>query len=233
MLNKTTHRIQLIQILNYLYKNSKIGYLLGFKGGTAGYLFYDLPRFSTDLDFDLLNLDISTDELIDNINKYVQEKYEILNMWNKKFTIFWKLSYEKNIQNIKIEINKRDSSNYIYQAKNLYGNSINVITPEHLIVQKLIALKNRKIMANRDIFDVNFYLKSKYASSIDYSVLEKNTGMNRKIFMEDLKVYLEKNSPKKILDGLGEVVEEDMKDWIKNEMLEETIQLIQMQIDSI
>lgn len=27
--------------------------ILGFKGGTAAYIFYDLNRFSTDLDFDL------------------------------------------------------------------------------------------------------------------------------------------------------------------------------------
>jgi len=31
--------------------------VLGFKGGTAAMLFYGLPRFSVDLDFDLLDSD--------------------------------------------------------------------------------------------------------------------------------------------------------------------------------
>jgi len=44
----------MINILLKLYKATEVASVLGFKGGTAAYLFYDLPRFSVDLDFDLL-----------------------------------------------------------------------------------------------------------------------------------------------------------------------------------
>lgn len=47
------HRTQMFEILRILY-SSKYGHLLGFKGGTALYFFYDLPRFSVDCDFDLV-----------------------------------------------------------------------------------------------------------------------------------------------------------------------------------
>ena len=48
------HRAKLIVILKDIYDDSELRTALGFKGGTAAMLFYDLPRFSVDLDFDLL-----------------------------------------------------------------------------------------------------------------------------------------------------------------------------------
>ena len=50
-----THKNTLLHILKDIYSDSTIGPILGFKGGTAAYLFYDLCRFSVDLDFDLLD----------------------------------------------------------------------------------------------------------------------------------------------------------------------------------
>ena len=49
------HRNTLIHLLKDLYSDATVGPFLGFKGGTAAYLFYNLPRFSVDLDFDLLD----------------------------------------------------------------------------------------------------------------------------------------------------------------------------------
>lgn len=54
MFNKDKHTLIMTQILKDIYSDVTISSLLGFKGGTAAYLFYDLPRFSVDLDFDLL-----------------------------------------------------------------------------------------------------------------------------------------------------------------------------------
>ena len=53
-LDITIHKTNLTNILIDIFKNSFIGPLLGFKGGTAALLFYNLPRFSVDLDFDLI-----------------------------------------------------------------------------------------------------------------------------------------------------------------------------------
>ena len=41
-LNTTTHKNILIKILKDIYTDSTIGPILGFKGGTAVYLFYNL-----------------------------------------------------------------------------------------------------------------------------------------------------------------------------------------------
>ena len=55
MLDINQHKLILVQILKEIYSNITIASLLGFKGGTAAYLFYNLPRFSVDLDFNLLD----------------------------------------------------------------------------------------------------------------------------------------------------------------------------------
>ena len=54
-MNISTHRNIMLQILKDIYSDTTISPFLGFKGGTAAYMFYDLSRFSVDLDFDLLD----------------------------------------------------------------------------------------------------------------------------------------------------------------------------------
>ena len=54
VLNISTHKTILFQILKDIYSDTLISPFLGFKGGTAALLFYKLGRFSVDLDFDLL-----------------------------------------------------------------------------------------------------------------------------------------------------------------------------------
>ena len=53
-LDITKHKTHLTNILIDIYKESVTGAVLGFKGGTSAMLFYQLPRFSVDLDFDLI-----------------------------------------------------------------------------------------------------------------------------------------------------------------------------------
>lgn len=47
------HKNILLQILKDIYSDTTIAPYLGFKGGTAAHLFYNLNRDSFDLDFDL------------------------------------------------------------------------------------------------------------------------------------------------------------------------------------
>lgn len=45
----------MLRILKDIYTDPDLNSLLGFKGGTALMFFYNLPRFSVDLDFNLLD----------------------------------------------------------------------------------------------------------------------------------------------------------------------------------
>ena len=55
MVDINKHKFFLFQILKEIYEDKELSGILGFKGGTALMFFYDLPRFSVDLDFNLLN----------------------------------------------------------------------------------------------------------------------------------------------------------------------------------
>jgi len=51
MLNIQKHRLALAKILKDIYSDFELSSLLGLKGGTALYFFYDLPRSGTFLTF--------------------------------------------------------------------------------------------------------------------------------------------------------------------------------------
>lgn len=51
------HKFLMMQILKDIYSDALLASVLGFKDGTALMFFYQLPRFSVDLDFNLLDTD--------------------------------------------------------------------------------------------------------------------------------------------------------------------------------
>ena len=75
-LNKDLHKDSFLSVLRAIYSDPDTRSALGFKGGTAALLFYELPRFSVDLDFDLLDTDKK--EIVFNKVKAILEKFGIL-----------------------------------------------------------------------------------------------------------------------------------------------------------
>ena len=55
MVDINKHKFFLVQILKDIYSDFDLANSLGFKGGTALMFFYGLPRFSVDLDFNLIH----------------------------------------------------------------------------------------------------------------------------------------------------------------------------------
>lgn len=94
MFDKDKHRLVMTGILKDIYSDISIASLLGFKGGTAAYLFYELPRFSVDLDFDLLEDSEENRSLVFDKLHSILEKYgEIKDQEKKHFTLFFSISY--------------------------------------------------------------------------------------------------------------------------------------------
>ena len=90
-LNTSIHKNILIKILKDIYTDRSLGPFLGFKGGTAAYLFYDLDRFSVDLDFDLLD-EAKEQEVFEKVENIVKEYGIIKEKRNKRHTLFMLLS---------------------------------------------------------------------------------------------------------------------------------------------
>ena len=83
----TTHNKILLQILKEIFTDTSIAAVLGFKGGTAAYLFYNLDRFSVDLDFDLLE-ESKEDYVFERVIKIVKKYGIIKESYKKRFNLF-------------------------------------------------------------------------------------------------------------------------------------------------
>jgi len=224
MLDIRVHKTILLQILKNIYTDISISSVLGFKGGTAIYLFYGLPRFSVDLDFDLLN---STKERIvfEKIKGILKNYGELKEERIKRHTLFFLLSYSKEAQDIKIEISKRTfGSNY--EIKNYLGISMLVMKKEDLFAHKLVALLERKRPANRDLFDLWFFLKNNW--EINREIVEKRTATEFKEYLKQCLKFVEKVSEKHILAGMGELLDEKIKNWGRENLKKDLLFLLRL-----
>lgn len=234
-LDVTRHKTHLTNLLIDIYKNSRLGPRLGFKGGTAAMLFYQLPRFSVDLDFDLI-IPMQPDSremdmFLDEMTKQVSSKYFIKDQSKKYHTLFWLVSYGTGLTNIKIEISTRDNSDNHYIPVSFYGTTVTVMSCADMIAHKMMALIGRKTIANRDIFDMHYFLSSQYAGTINYDIIKKKTGQEPKEFYAHILNFVSHIPSGSVLSGLGEILTNSQKEWAKAKLIEELQGLIQRQID--
>ncbi|MEW6407251.1 MAG: nucleotidyl transferase AbiEii/AbiGii toxin family protein [Patescibacteria group bacterium] len=228
MLNINKHRLVMYQILNDIYRNRRLAAILGFKGGTACNIFYGLPRFSVDLDFNLLQVrDVKF--VYDAIEKIIKKRGEIKNKYIKKNTIFFLLSYGKLDQNIKIEISTRQISNK-YELRQFYGIAMPVISRSDAFANKLLTTIERKKIANRDLFDIYFFFENNWP--INEKIIENRFKKPLIIYLNYLIKFIKKNvNNRYILQGLGELLNEKQKIWVKNNLKKELLNLISFYID--
>lgn len=217
MLDKTKHEQFLKNILRDMYTTTDLEGKLAFKGGTCLYLFYGLDRFSVDLDFNLLAEDFNDQLVTDILTKYLT----IDDQFNKYFTWFWLGSYEKGNPKIKVEINKRDyPDNYI--NKDFYGLTIPTMAPDSMFAHKLCAITDRKKLQNRDLFDAHFMFTKQF--DINEEIIKIRTGKTRSEYFAYLIDFIEKEvSPSTILEGLGELINEEQKDHIKATLIRDLL----------
>ena len=235
MLNKEKHQLIMGKILRDIYSDISVSSLLGLKGGTATYFFYGLPRFSVDLDFDILSEDEDDKKIVYNKILEIIKKYGIIkDSYIKKYTIFALLSYSDMDSNIKIEINTRNQIKNIkskYELKKYLGISMMVAKKEYLFAGKISALTMRTKTAMRDIYDINYFAKNNW--DIDEEAVKSISNRDKK---EQLLLYLEvieKIKDNEIMTGLGELVKEEEKEWIRKDLREETIFMIKNYISVI
>lgn len=223
-LNIPVHKNILLQILKDIYSDTSIAPYLGFKGGTAAYIFYDLDRFSVDLDFDLLD-ETKKDQVFSRIEKIVKNYGQIKETRKKRFNLFFLISYEEKAQNIKIEINRRMFGSQ-YEMKTYLGISMLVMTEKDMFAHKLMAMHERMGKSNRDIFDVWFFAKNHWL--INKKIVEERSGMPFAELLDKCIIQLEKTTSRNILDGMGELLSEKQKDWVKADLVPDTIFLLKL-----
>ena len=226
MLSREKHQLIMGRILRDIYSDIAIAPLLGFKGGTCPSLFYNLPRFSVDLDFDLLAAGEENQKLVfEKIVGILSAHGRIKDQYIKRFTIFALLSYGDDDHNIKIEINIRESAANIkdcYEMKEYLGISMFAAKKDYLFAGKLLALTSRPETAMRDIYDIHYFAKNNW--DINAEVIKEKTGKTVKTYLIDCVALIENVKNSQILQGLGELVDsEKEKAWVKSHLKSDAV----------
>lgn len=196
-----------IVVLNSIYKHN-LGKLMFFMGGTALRFFYNMPRFSEDLDFDTPSLNFTEfKEILGGMEKGLnkegfspkisEERRNNLFVAELHFEDLMKL-YEIADKRgldlmIKVEVYK---PTWGLQSEtsvlSLYGYNFSAVLlgKGNMLSEKLCALFNRK--RGRDIYDTLFMLKRKFPFNDSVLRANKIDGSPTELILE----YLTKLSQK-------------------------------------
>jgi predicted nucleotidyltransferase component of viral defense system len=226
-LDYSKHKNILLQILKDIYSDTSIAPYLGFKGGTAAMMFYDLPRNSVDIDLDLLE-ETKEDEVFEKINKIISNYGKITDSYMQKFNLRNVISYDPKAQHIKVEVNRRQFGSK-YEVKTLLGISMLVMIQEDMFAHKLMAMYERVGKTSRDVFDVQYFAKCNWP--INRQIVESRSGMSFKEILAKCIQMLEKMDNKHILDGLGELLSDAQKDSARVKLKSDTIFMLRVMLD--
>ena len=222
------HKNIMIQILKDIYTDTAIAPFLGFKGGTAAYMFYELPRFSVDLDFDLLD-EAKEDVVFERVASIIKAYGQVKDACKKRFGILFVISYGNDDRNIKVEINRRNFGSR-FELKSYFGISMLVMAREDMFANKLVAMGECLGKTNRDIFDCWSFLKNNWP--VNKGIVEKRSGLSFKAFLQRCVDGLEKKGDRNILSGMGELLDPKQKSWAKNNLRKDTIFLLKIRDES-
>lgn len=222
MFDLNKHKFIMVQILKDIYSDIELANCLGFKGGTALMFFYGLPRFSVDLDFNLLD---KTKEkpVYEKVRKILLKYGRIFDEAMKFYGPIIVLDYGVGEHKLKIEISTRDYDNH-YETKNLLGINMKLMTQSDMFAHKLCALLDRSEMTNRDIFDCWFFMQSH--TPINLNIVKARMGKSFGDYVQSCIERLENTSDKGLLNGLGELMDDDMKKFVRTKLRTETISLL-------
>lgn len=227
--NKDLHRANFITILRAIYSDQQLRTGLGFKGGTAAFMFYDLPRFSVDLDFDLITPE-KKGIVFEKVKAILQTVGVLSEAIEKQNTLFYLLHYQKGERTIKIEISKRSSRSY-FEVKNYLGISMLVMKKEDMAANKLAALLTRKEFASRDMFDLWFFLKNNWLLSKE--VIKEKTGLTLAEALKEIIKIIEAVNKNQLLRGMGELLDNKQKAFVKEKLQDELVFLLKLYLSNI
>ena len=223
-MDKQKHKLYMAQILSLVFKDKDLCNVLGFKGGTALMFFHNLPRFSTDLDFNLL--DMSKQDVAYNKVRQILLRFGTIDDEAKKLNgPILVLNYGKGERMLKVEISNRQYDNH-YETKNLAGTDIRVLTIPDMFAHKLCAMGER--LSPRDVFDVCFFLQQMHAN-INENIIKERTGKTVAEYAMWCSQRVREASPKLLMQGLGEVIDDiRTKNFVKTKLIEETVQALEL-----
>ena len=222
MVDINRHKFFLAQILKDVYSDIELANCLGFKGGTALMLFYRLPRFSVVLDFNLI-IKEKEEVVYKKVRKILLKYGTIYDEAKKFYGPVIVLDYGIGERKLKIEISNRMFENR-YEIKNFLGINMKVMVLPDMFAHKLCALLDRNSIAGRDIFDCWFFMKNQ--SPVNKDIIESRMNLPLADYIQKCIDRLEQVNDKRLLQGAGELMDDEMKKFVRTKLRTETIGLL-------
>lgn len=216
------HKFFMLQLLKDIFSDALLSSILAFKGGTAAMFFHNLPRFSTDLDFNLLDPEKET-EVYERVRNIILKYGKIHDEAIKHYGIIIVLDYGIGERKLKIEISNRLFDNH-YEIRNYLGLQMRVMVKEDMFAHKLCALLDRTEITSRDVFDCWFFLKER--TSINKAIVESRMGMPVEEYLNKCITAVRDIPEKSLISGLGDITEGEMKNFVRNGLKDELISLL-------
>ena len=217
------HRYYMMQVLLAIFRHPQLSTLLAFKGGTSLMMFHNLTRFSTDLDFNLL--DASKTEYVYNELHNILLKFGTIDDEAMKFYgPLLVLNYGKGERMLKVEVSNREYPNN-YEIRSLLGTDIRVMTLADMFAHKLCALGER--VTPRDIYDVWFFLQNR--TEINAEIVQLRTGMSVSDYALQCAEKVRSYSSRVLMQGLGEVLlDNQSKNFAREQLIPETASALEL-----
>lgn len=217
------HRYYLTQVLLAIYRHPQLSQLLAFKGGTSLMLFHGLTRFSTDLDFNLLDAS-KTEFVFHELHNMLLRFGTIDDEAMKFYGPLLVLDYGKGERMLKVEVSNRSYPDH-YVVKTLFGADVRVMTLPDMFAHKLCALGER--ITPRDIYDVWFFLQK--GTDINPEIVRLRTNMSVADYAMQCAQQVKNYSPRILMQGLGEVLlDNTSKDFARRQLIQETASSLEL-----
>ena len=222
-MDKNKHRLYMAQILSLIFKDKDLCPIMAFKGGTSLMFFHNLNRFSTDLDFNLLDAD-KIDMVYDKVRAILTRFGTIDDEAKKYYGPVLVLNYGKGERMLKVEISTRQYPNH-YEMRSLAGTEVRVMTLPDMFAHKLCAMGER--FSPRDIYDVWFFLQNHTEINEEIVLIITNKSVSE--YAAWCAEQVRKSSPKLLMQGLGEVLNDiKTKTFVKDKLITETASALEI-----
>lgn len=222
-MDKNKHKFYMAQILSLIFKDKDLCNVLAFKGGTSLMFFHNLNRFSTDLDFNLLDpdkFDLAYDKVRAILTRFGTIDAEAKKLYGPVLV----LNYGKGERMLKVEISVRQSPNH-YEVRSLAGTDIRVMVMPDMFAHKLCDMGER--LSPRDIYDVWFFLQNH--TEINEEIVRIRTAKSVSEYTAWCAEHVKEASPKLLMQGLGEVLNDaKSKTFVKNKLIAETSSALEL-----
>jgi predicted nucleotidyltransferase component of viral defense system len=224
MIDINRHKFFLVQVLKDIYSDPMLASSMGFKGGTALMLFHGLPRFSVDLDFNLIDT-TREQEIYGKLQTIVKGHGNIRDEARKHYGLLLVLDYESGGRNLKLEVSSRSYPDE-YELADYLGVSMKVMKLEYMFTHKLMALLDRRTLTNRDIFDCWFCMQRRV--NLRKAILDLRLPGSFEDYIDNCITAVSGIRATRILDGMGELLDPNLKAWAKTNLVSEFVTLARL-----